>query len=493
MNSLLTRILLFCIFLSPQLNAQDVSLKKFSDNAYGTAFAPDGKRVAYDMRGSGKERYFEIHVSDTLHSFDSCITCGRKDLPQRHNGSPNWQPTGKYIVFVAEKPVHDRGSVDALPGFGAFTDIWVLRTDGSRAYQLTNTPNDYDHGIIGPRFSADGKKIAWVERKQRPHALKGGNFFGLWVLKSADFIDTDSVPRLANIKTFEPGGDGFYESYGYSPDGKRIIFCSNLGGRRWWNCQVYTIDAETGGDLKQLTSIDYNEHAVYTPDGAHIIWMTNTMNSGGTDWWIMNPDGTGKQRLSYFNEKTYSEYAGKKVWCGLGSYTADGKTFFSATQTSLTNPNGIAWFMRLRAPGNGTGLKGEYFSNENFQGTPKIRRDAAVYNWFGKAHPDSLVSTNCSIRWTGMIASRYSETYTFYAANDRGLRVWIDGKLMIDEKTKANAQKEKTATVMMTAGKKYSIKVEYTHKGEAQGIAALAWSSASQRKQAVPAGCLYEN
>ena len=92
--------------------------------------------------------------------------------------------------------------------------------------------------------------------------------------------------------------------------------------------------------MTQLTTSDYNEHAWFTPDGNQIVWMTNTQASSGTDWWMMNNDGSNKHRLTYFNEPANAQYAGHAVWCGLVSFSPDGKTFVGGRQVSLTTQEG---------------------------------------------------------------------------------------------------------------------------------------------------------
>jgi len=44
-----------------------------------------------------------------------------------------------------------------------------------------------------------------------------------------------------------------------------------------------------GSNMRMLTDgKNYHEHASYSPDGRHIIWMTSDGNrNAGTDWWIM--------------------------------------------------------------------------------------------------------------------------------------------------------------------------------------------------------------
>ncbi|MEO6882802.1 MAG: PA14 domain-containing protein [Bacteroidia bacterium] len=474
-------------------SAQEIKLSVFRTQGEGVAWSLDGKKIVYDTKGAKPHQYYELHIADTDGSHDTCISSINPDIPHRHTGSPDWHPSGKYILFVAEQAVHPGGSVSAIPGFGAYSDIWVMTRNAKHAYKLTNEPCDKNHGIIGPHFSHDGKHIVWVERKRAPNPFKKKCFFGFWVIKTADFIVDSGIPKLMNIKTFEPVANAFYETYGYTADDKNIIFCSNMRVNFWWECGIFTINALTGNVVRQLTTNDYNEHAVCAPNGKWIIWMSNTMaTKQGTDWWIMNPDGSCKQRLTYFNEPGNPEYNGHKRWAGLTSFSSDCKHFVGGVQNSLLKQEGSIYKVDFLPSGNGNGLEGTYFQTEDFSGAQKSRIDPAVnYRW-GKPWHDTLVSgKKYSVRWTGFVQPLYSETYTFYTPADKNIFVWINDTLVIGSNTPKNKYKEKISELNLEAGKKYSIRVEYHNTLQKKATVFLYWSSLQQYKQAIPASQLF--
>src|SRR5690606_41671999 len=93
-----------------------------------------------------------------------------------------------------------------------------------------------------------------------------------------------------------------------------------------------------------------------------------------------------------------------------------------------------------------------------------------------------------SVRWSGQVLAQYSETYSFYVTADDGVRLWVDGKLIIDN---WNAQPEKTniGKIDLEAGKTYDIKLEYfENAGHASCV--MGWASRSQAYQVVPASQL---
>ena len=67
-----------------------------------------------------------------------------------------------------------------------------------------------------------------------------------------------------------------------------------------------------------MTNEGYNEHAHISPDGKYIVWMSSVGNGDtfdyykvGTDYWLMNIDGSNKQRLTYLNKPDHPHFRGR--------------------------------------------------------------------------------------------------------------------------------------------------------------------------------------
>ena len=327
------------VFTGNHAGAQQSNAAIFRQHGLDVSWDRSGSnRIAYSAKGS--DGYYDVHITDPAGSADTCITCNSALLPNKHIAAPDWHPSGKWLLVTVEKPVHEGSSFAALPGLGSYTDIWVINSTCTKAFKIIDIANDKDHGVIMPHFSHDGKHIEWTNRKKRASVLSHGRLFGFWTINTADFDFTpDSVPVVSNVKILEPGGEGFYECYGYSPDDRRLIFCSNMHQKSTWDEHIYTMDVN-GNNITTLASTNYNEHAFYTPDGNRIVWMTNTGTKKGTDWWIMNANGSNKNRLTYFNDKNNTQYAGQPVWCGMGSFNAKGTEFVGGRQVSLISQEG---------------------------------------------------------------------------------------------------------------------------------------------------------
>jgi hypothetical protein len=101
-----------------------------------------------------------------------------------------------------------------------------------------------------------------------------------------------------------------------------------------------------------------------------------------------------------------------------------------------------------------------------------------------------------SVRWTGMVEPGFSETYTFSAGSDRGVRVWLGNRPLLDRTQLAGRRDagEVSATVPLAAGFKYNLLVEYfglPEKPDDPAHIELSWSSPSAPKQIVPSERLY--
>lgn len=137
----------------------------------------------------------------------------------------------------------------------------------------------------------------------------------------------------------------------------------------------------------------------------------------------------------------------------------------------------------------GDGLTGQYFHNADLTGLAVERTEAVNFNWGAGAPAAGLDPDTFSVRWMGQIEPLFSETYSFYTTSNQGVRLWVDGKLLIDNWQPHDTQ-EDVATIALTAGERYDLRMEYYEQFGAAEIR-LEWSSGSQSRQVVPAAQLY--
>jgi hypothetical protein len=137
----------------------------------------------------------------------------------------------------------------------------------------------------------------------------------------------------------------------------------------------------------------------------------------------------------------------------------------------------------------GGGVRGDYYKGMNFDNLVLTRTDPRIDFSWGAAEPDPVVGIDqFSVRWTGEVEAAFTETYTFYATADDGVRLWVDGVQLVDAWIDQSAT-EYSGTIELVAGNTYSIVMEmYENSGDA--VAELRWSSPSTPKQLVPQAAL---
>jgi chitodextrinase/lysophospholipase L1-like esterase len=147
--------------------------------------------------------------------------------------------------------------------------------------------------------------------------------------------------------------------------------------------------------------------------------------------------------------------------------------------------------MRTRDPvssGTGTGLAASYFSGQAFNQFRMTRTDPQVNFAFGSP-PVPTSDGTYTVRWRGRVQAKYSEAYTFYVTADDGVKLWVNGQLVIDH-WQDHAAMEDRALVTLSAGQRYDIRMDYKQSG-GEAVASLSWSSLSQPKQVIASSQLF--
>ncbi len=114
-----------------------------------------------------------------------------------------------------------------------------------------------------------------------------------------------------------------------------------------------------------------------------------------------------------------------------GGYSLGGNHIASA----VINPAGNA---------NGSGLSGSYYNGTSktvtpynpavlFAGTPALSRVDPTVDYIWSGSPGTGVNaTYFGARWQGQVQPQYSETYYFDVNADDGVKLWVNGQLLID-------------------------------------------------------------
>lgn len=130
------------------------------------------------------------------------------------------------------------------------------------------------------------------------------------------------------------------------------------------------------------------------------------------------------------------------------------------------------------------------------------RIDSTInFNWVRNSPDPRIRVDHFTAEWNGYISPKYSEKYTFTAKADDGVKVWINGELLIDQWNKQDqtsdgfvqgAQTSTThkSTINLKKGERYAIKVEYFEDVQNASIS-VNWSSKSQEEEVIPYNALY--
>lgn len=192
--------------------------------------------------------------------------------------SPAWSPDSKRVIFACTTPF--------IPGYPETGGLCLVNADGSNATTLVHTPTRfYDDG---PQFSPDGKQIAF-ERD-----LDGAD--GSTLKAAVSVMNADGT----NIHRVTPWALRAGDHPDWSPDGKRILFTSNIDGPDTVSANKYTVKPD-GKGLRQLTHARGGTtqwmSSSYSPDGR---WITLARRSGGNnaDVYVMRTNGTGIRNIT---------------------------------------------------------------------------------------------------------------------------------------------------------------------------------------------------
>ena len=130
----------------------------------------------------------------------------------------------------------------------------------------------------------------------------------------------------------------------------------------------------------------------------------------------------------------------------------------------------------LKTPDGKPGLKAQYFRGIDLKGEPVVTRvDPNVdYDFNGEGPAPGLGKEDFSIRWSGNLTPARSGSYEIGVTGDDGYRLWIDGKLIVEDWS-THGPSTKTASVLLKKHHKYALKLEY-FQGGGGAVARLIWT-----------------
>ncbi|WP_411824118.1 PA14 domain-containing protein [Leptospira sp. 'Mane'] len=125
-----------------------------------------------------------------------------------------------------------------------------------------------------------------------------------------------------------------------------------------------------------------------------------------------------------------------------------------------------------------------YFSEPEFKKEILSRKENIIYfPYGGDSFSSDYEGDTFGARWIAKIKPSRSEKYKFITRTDDGVRLWVDGKLIIDQ-WKDMGTTEFSGETILSSGKEYDLKMEYYDRG-GDAYAELLWESPSFSKSTI--------
>jgi TolB protein len=133
-----------------------------------------------------------------------------------------------------------------------------------------------------PSWFPDGSRLLFHSRRkvESPHGLATRN---LWTVAA----DGTAARQLTK------GSKDEYHGV-VSPDGRRIVFVSELNGSR----DLWIADASGANAVPLTDDPGIEDQPTWSPDSRRIAYAAFPKEGGSFDLWVINADGTGRQRLT---------------------------------------------------------------------------------------------------------------------------------------------------------------------------------------------------
>jgi Tol biopolymer transport system component len=253
-------------------------ITRVEGSAFLPEWSPDGKLIAFQHETSPGQPAANVSVA-----LISARGTGLRDLtptgpePQPkgrvRDGNPAFTPDGKWIVFVRNRGLADRG-------------LWIMRTDGSDLRRLTRNPfvGNGDGWDVAPNVSPDGKRVSFVRIKR---------FERLQALYTVRIDGT-------GLKQVTPYALDVAVKQDWSPDGKLILLTTNADWvRPQDSANLVTIRPDGSGmtQLTQYTGRKENAFAgSFSPNGKQIVFRLERGDKYALA--VVDPDGENLRLLT---------------------------------------------------------------------------------------------------------------------------------------------------------------------------------------------------
>jgi TolB protein len=233
---------------------------------------------------------------------------------------PVWSADGRRIAFVSRRDGN--------------REIYVMNSDGSGLANVTRHPAD----DWTPTWSPDGTQLAFSSFRNGSWEIYG--------LDTACLAEPASCPEAVTQITDDDNGN---LSPVYSPDGSRIAFNSKASG----NWDLYSMAAD-GTDIRQITTDEGSDLApAWSPDGSMLAFESS--RDGNVEVYVVSSAGGLAQNITNLpladdHGPTWSPdgqrilfYSNREGNWDIFATTIDGGLVSNLTQTPARDEQTPAW------------------------------------------------------------------------------------------------------------------------------------------------------
>ncbi len=225
------------------------NLQKFTISALystrligGSAWSPDGTRVAFISNISGRNNLWTVPSTG---GWPTQLT-----ISDQRQASPAWSPDGKWIAYMSDKDGNE------------LWDIFLVSPANGEVTNLTASPDSADES---PVWSPDGRSVAYMTKKKTSPSFE----IDLIDITSrrTTHITRNSPPQLGNVSPL------------WSPDGKFIAYTQENASGKDSNIFLYDLAAKTATNLTPHTGDQTFSAAAFSPVGKTLLITSNAANS----------------------------------------------------------------------------------------------------------------------------------------------------------------------------------------------------------------------
>ena len=532
-------LVLVCVFLLGSYSAQtaDFTSIDFPNVAAGTTTQIDAS--SFDIQGSGDDLW---NGADSGHYVYQSIS-GDFQLTAQVSSLQQTDPWSKAAVMVRASTSPDSINVAMLvSGANGFSFQYRNGTGGDSSWTgggANSLPNSWIRiirtgNIVTGLESSDAVRwhIVSSVSLNLPQTIVAGmavTSHNPSLLCLAQFRNVELIPNSTpgpvngftsqDINTYYAGTTvalgadslsltgGGNDQWG-NADGIRLAYVSQNGDFDF-RCKILSLDnidswSKAGLTVRQSTDPSSPHASILATPGNGLVFQNRDAFGGETNSAYLGSVTFGQtwiRLIKYQNTVTAYRSDDNIVWeqaaqiqWNDASPVLTGMVVTAHNDSALCTAqfgNVLLQPYSMPAAGSGDGLTAAYFNTNDLSGLPALTQvDATVdHNYGGGTPAPGVNSTNFSVRWTGQVQTQYSETYSFYTVSDDGIRLWVNGNLLIDNWT-YHSSTENRADIALLAGNKYDIAIEY-FQGYGGSVAQLLWSSPSTPKEVIPQSQLY--